>query len=161
LSVHRGEQDRPVLFIYGRAIQQLGLAKWKIALETIGKKMPTPPLLIADDFSVGAIKLFDGAHQYSPAANLNDALQKGQSSKKWADRTMIWWARTPREYGKISCATIIPGYDDHKIRKPGLVVDRRDGDLYDALWREAVEANPDWVLITSFNEWHEGTEIEP
>jgi len=22
-------------------------------------------------------------------------------------------------------------------------------------------AGPDWVLITSFNEWHEGSEIEP
>jgi len=29
------------------------------------------------------------------------------------------------------------------------------------LWEEALRANPDWVLITSWNEWHEGSEIEP
>jgi len=26
---------------------------------------------------------------------------------------------------------------------------------------EAIKAKPDWVLITSWNEWHEGSEIEP
>ena len=26
---------------------------------------------------------------------------------------------------------------------------------------EAIKANPDWVLITSWNEWYEGSEIEP
>jgi len=25
----------------------------------------------------------------------------------------------------------------------------------------AIKADPDWVLITSWNEWHEGSEIEP
>jgi hypothetical protein len=38
---------------------------------------------------------------------------------------------------------------------------REDGELYKRLWQAAMEANPDWVLLTSFNEWHEGSEIEP
>jgi len=29
------------------------------------------------------------------------------------------------------------------------------------LWNAAIKADPDWVMITSFNEWHKGTEIEP
>jgi hypothetical protein len=63
--------------------------------------------------------------------------------------------------GKISAITVIPGYDDTKIRKPGLAVGRYEGELYRVQWEEAVKANPHWILITSFNEWHEGSEIEP
>ncbi len=63
--------------------------------------------------------------------------------------------------GRISMATVIPGYDDTKERPSGFAVERQDGALYETLWQVAIAADPDWVLITSWNEWHEGTEIEP
>jgi hypothetical protein len=61
----------------------------------------------------------------------------------------------------LFCATVIPGYDDRVIRKPGLKVDRKGGKFYEDSWRCAMSCNPQWILITSFNEWHEGAEIEP
>jgi hypothetical protein len=63
--------------------------------------------------------------------------------------------------GRISAVTVIPGYDDTKIRKPGLAVKRYNGELYRVQWEQAIKADPHWILITSFNEWHEGSEIEP
>ena len=38
---------------------------------------------------------------------------------------------------------------------------RRNGATYDAMWRMAIAGGADRVTITSFNEWHEGTQIEP
>lgn len=38
---------------------------------------------------------------------------------------------------------------------------RTGAGYYDGEWRQAVAANARWVGITSFNEWHEGTQIEP
>ncbi|MGH3000688.1 MAG: hypothetical protein ACRDNM_15435, partial [Gaiellaceae bacterium] len=38
---------------------------------------------------------------------------------------------------------------------------RDDGTTYDNLWRAAIRARPDGITITSFNEWGEGTQIEP
>ena len=32
---------------------------------------------------------------------------------------------------------------------------------YDAMWTSALRADPDLVTITSYNEWSEGTQIEP
>ena len=40
------------------------------------------------------------------------------------------------------------------------LVQREDGALYGALWNQALADNPDWVLLLSFNQWHNGTEIE-
>jgi glycoprotein endo-alpha-1,2-mannosidase len=65
--------------------------------------------------------------------------------------------------GKISTVTIIPGYDDRSTGRPPPrpVTNRWGGEVYRALWQAAIAARPDWVLITSWNEWHEGSEIEP
>jgi hypothetical protein len=41
------------------------------------------------------------------------------------------------------------------------VKSRRDGATYDAMWDCAIAAHADLVTITSYNEWHEGTQIEP
>ena len=40
-------------------------------------------------------------------------------------------------------------------------VSREDSFIYKKCWSAALKLKPDYVLITSFNEWHEGTEIEP
>ena len=38
---------------------------------------------------------------------------------------------------------------------------RRNGLTYDAMWRAAIAAGADRITITSYNEWQEGTQIEP
>jgi len=65
--------------------------------------------------------------------------------------------------GKSAALTVIPGYDERRIpsRKLRIHAERNSGKLYQTLWNKALLAKPDWILITSFNEWHEGSEIEP
>ncbi len=161
LHVIRDGRARPVIFIYGRALRQLGLKKWKAAVQLIADADGPDPVLIADDFGDEALSIFDGAHSYAPMGDLHAALNKGETLRHWIDRAMPWWANHPRDKGKISTITVFPGYDDTKIRHPGMKLDRDGGRLYQTLWRAAADAGPDWVLITSFNEWHEGSEIEP
>lgn len=54
-----------------------------------------------------------------------------------------------------------PGFDDTRIRMPGIVVDRKKGNYYDDSWINLVAQDVEAVSIVSFNEWHEGTQIEP
>jgi hypothetical protein len=54
-----------------------------------------------------------------------------------------------------------PGYDATRATADLRVKPRRDGATYDAMWRSAVRSSADAVTITSYNEWHEGTQIEP
>jgi hypothetical protein len=61
----------------------------------------------------------------------------------------------------LVCAPSVgPGYDARMVGDPRLR-SRADGATYDGMWRDAIRAAPDVVTITSYNEWHEGTQIEP
>jgi hypothetical protein len=62
----------------------------------------------------------------------------------------------------LLCAPSVgPGYDGTRAGEPPVRRPRRNGATYDALWDAALKAAPDVISITSFNEWGEGTQIEP
>ena len=62
----------------------------------------------------------------------------------------------------IACAPSVgPGYNASRATPDHRVRSRRAGKTYDGMWRAAIAADPDRVTITSYNEWHEGTQIEP
>lgn len=54
-----------------------------------------------------------------------------------------------------------PGYDARRATGDTRVKSRRNGATYDSMWHAAIAAHADTVTIASFNEWHEGTQIEP
>ena len=62
---------------------------------------------------------------------------------------------------QLLCAPSVgPGFDGRRAGEP-LVRPRRNGATYDFLWAAALAAGPDIVTVTSYNEWGEGTQIEP
>jgi hypothetical protein len=65
-----------------------------------------------------------------------------------------------RGASKPFIATVMPGYDDLKVRG-GHQRGREDGAYYRTTWQTAVQRNAAAVVLTSFNEFFEGTHIEP
>jgi glycoprotein endo-alpha-1,2-mannosidase len=63
--------------------------------------------------------------------------------------------------GLLCAPSVGPGYDARRGSGDPRVKPRRDGATYDAMWTAAVASHADRVTITSYNEWHEGTQIEP
>jgi glycoprotein endo-alpha-1,2-mannosidase len=62
----------------------------------------------------------------------------------------------------LLCAPSVgPGYDARRATGDPHVKPRLRGLTYDSMWRAAIAARADIVSITSFNEWQEGTQIEP
>ena len=66
-----------------------------------------------------------------------------------------------RKLGLLCAPSVGPGFDSFRATGDPRVRPRRDGGWYDHMWQAAVRAAPDVVTITSYNEWHEGTQIEP
>jgi Glycosyl hydrolase family 99 len=63
--------------------------------------------------------------------------------------------------GLLCAPSVGPGYDARLATRHEVVRPRGDGRTYDRMWKTALKANADIVTITSYNEWQEGTQIEP
>jgi len=151
--------DKPVIFVYSRAIGQIGLDGWQQVIDETNQLYPGGALFIGDRITAQAAQVFDGIHTYNPTGQT--AHRTTDEIRVWAQATFPQWIATAGD--RISCVTIIPGYDDSKLGRPDPrpITDRWDGETYRVLWEEAIAADPNWILITSWNEWHEGSEIEP
>lgn len=70
------------------------------------------------------------------------------------------WAK---EHGQLFIPSVAPGYIDTRIRpwNDKNTRGREEGAYYDRMFQAALDVNPAIISITSFNEWHEGTQIEP
>ncbi|MBI2019663.1 glycoside hydrolase family 99-like domain-containing protein [Candidatus Daviesbacteria bacterium] len=60
----------------------------------------------------------------------------------------------------IAAVQVAPGFDNRKAGGD-IVIDRQKGQKYDSMWSEVARQKPEWVVVLSFNEWGEGTQIEP
>lgn len=66
-----------------------------------------------------------------------------------------------RVAGLVCAPSVGPGYDARRSLGDPRFKSRRRGATYDAMWTAALGSGADAVTITSYNEWAEGTQIEP
>jgi hypothetical protein len=91
---------------------------------------------------------FDGLYTY-------DAVRYGPAE-------MAASCAAARQRRLLCGPSVAPGFDARRSGSPQLgVTPALDGQRYDTLWQGAFAAGADVVSITSWNEWHEGTQIEP
>jgi len=149
----------PVIFAFGRVMNQLLWYEWPQVIAQARRRADTDFLLIPGIYRDHYARTFAGVHTYL-IASWTSGIPVGAVR----DRSQQRYERAVRmaeRYDKISCVTVIPGFDNSEIQDPSTVVERHGGGLYQTLWQSAIGARADWVLITSWNEWHEGSEIEP
>lgn len=105
-----------------------------------------------EDFFTGGG--FDGFYTYFAV----DGFTFGSTWENWADL-----ARWAGENGKTFIPCAGPGYNDTRIRPWNAKNTRKreNGRYFDKAFRQAISVDPKIIGITSFNEWHEGTQIEP
>ena len=66
-----------------------------------------------------------------------------------------------RMHNLLCAPSVGPGFDAERATGDTRIQGRANGKTYDRMWRGAIRAAADVVTITSYNEWHEGTQIEP
>jgi len=145
---------RPVIFFWRPTLWSVD--SWRAIRDQVDPARSA--IWIAEGVDMSYQAVFDGHHLYSntwsPPADL------GYTNEKFAR----WTAAASQQYGthKRWVATVMPGYDDTRTgRGNAFARDREGGAYYERSWQAAIASAPDWIVITSFNEWPEGTYIEP
>jgi hypothetical protein len=139
---------------------------WDEALSEIRENGSNPYVIMDfhgfEDRLKGFIDYFseyiDGIHMYNPLDFSNNPLDVYDLYHQARELA--------HSYGKTFIATVVPGFNnvvasDYSSAALESVVDRRNGVCYSSFRLIAKASHPDGYAITSFNEWHEGTEIEP
>jgi uncharacterized protein YraI len=145
---------RPVVFFWRSALY--GAGTWA---DIRSQADPgNSALWIGEGVDTSHLSVFDGHYLYSntwnPPADLT------ATNQKFAGRVAAMREATGAP--KLWVATVMPGYNDVAIRpNSGFARSREDGAYYAQSWQAALASNPNWVVITSFNEWPEGSYIEP
>jgi hypothetical protein len=123
---------------------------WREAMDAV-HALPDGGLVIADETVSEWIDAghFDGLYSYAVL--------------RFDEGTPYDWARTlPPDAWYVP--GVNPGFSAVRIGyEADTFVPRRGGAAYDERWQAMLDAGvePDLLAITTFNEWHEGTQIEP
>ncbi|CEJ70780.1 Glycosyl hydrolase family 71 [Chryseobacterium oranimense G311] len=97
---------------------------------------------------------FDGFYTYFAS----EGFVFGSTTLNWS-----YLSRFAKDHHLIFIPCVGPGYSDTRIRpwNEANFKSRENGKYYERMFHAAAKVNPDFIGITSFNEWHEGTQIEP
>jgi hypothetical protein len=145
---------KPVVFFWRQ--QRFNLDTWAAIRRAVDPDHVT--LWIEEGVDVAPLAVFDGHHLYS--VTWNPPTDLSYTANKFAKRVRA--AASTLGAAKVYVATVMPGYDDRSTgRGNAFAIGRENGAYYERSWQAAIGSAPDWIIITSFNEWPEGTYIEP
>ena len=121
---------------------------WRATVDAV-HKMPGGGLIIADQSDA---RWLDGGHF--------DGLYNYATVRPADDKTFAWAADLPQQ--ALYIPSVLPGFTGQRLEND-LFLGRSQGETYRDQWSAALNTpvEPAMVTITSFNEWHEGTQIEP
>lgn len=141
---------RPVIFFWRQ--QRFNVGTWQSIRDQVDPGHQA--IWIAEGVDIQFQQVFDGHHLYSVAWSADP----GTHLVKWGQRVR----QASQKWGrKLWVATVMPGYNDTRTgRGNAFIRPREDGAYYGRTWSGALASAADWVIITSWNEWPEGTYIE-
>lgn len=152
LSVHANHpayfryNGRPVLFFWFQG--RYSLDDWAYIRSQVDPDHNS--IWIAEGAAPDTMPTFDGLHMYTISWSQN------------VYGTLSQWSNTVHNQGGIWVSTAMPGWDNtYTQQSERYIRERGDGAFYRETFSAAAASGAEMIVITSWNEWWEGTNIEP
>lgn len=145
---------RPLVLIWAAWSHEVD--EWRVVFEGL-RRRGVDAFYVATVLNTEYLEAFDGLQNYG-TGNLTELKRIYERIGPEVKTYHILHGGGER----LWAPSISPGYDERLIPgRSGFYFDRDDGRYYLASYTHAATSYPDWVWITSFNEWWENTHIEP
>ena len=168
LPVYIKYNERPALFVFDYPEKFMTAKNFRNALNEVFET--TPPIIIWNslDDKENSKEYVDAFYPWVQPGN------KGWDKEglNWGKEYLDWYyprvnaINTNNQY-IFTCGGVWPGFDDTKNTSWGgnRVIARRNSLVYDSTWSYILNYDGalslPWVIIETWNDWNEGTEIEP
>jgi glycoprotein endo-alpha-1,2-mannosidase len=156
-AFYRTEEKKPLFYLYNSTVRAdspdyIADDEWAFMLNQLRSDKKSTAIFIGHTSDLGRAvnSTFDGIYTYGAFHNIE-----------------VWKsiAEEARRRGLLWCPSISPGYIDVKakeyVNEETRVMPRKGGERYRETAKAAIDSKADILTITSFNEFHEGTQIEP
>jgi len=149
---------RPVIFLFSQ--WRVSPATWTAVRSWLAARDQDPFVMgqgLDPAFPV------DGLYQYTPNVVKNSTQLVGWY-ESWEYQARIQTALDPDPRQVLWASPVSPGEDDSRLGRPQdrtVVVPRASGSRYDQAWQAALATRPDWLLVSTWNEFYENTEVSP
>jgi hypothetical protein len=160
---------KPVIFVYAVSAYSRDPGFW-LDVRSLVEENVGSIVLIGDTADEEYLHVFDGFHVYihlgeDVAGFYQSCVNRFEVGISTMDTDELFTAAYSGDdidmMVKPFFLTVTPGFDTSSWGQLVPNVARLDGETYAGYWEVVEEIGPHSVLITSWNEWHEGTELEP
>lgn len=149
---------RPLVFAYASDVAPLDT--WREIFGHLSDR-GLPGSYFAMSYDTTNLDVFDGLHQYAVFGHPDLGATYQSIARNVRSVRYSSLLGDSRHQG-LWAATVHPGFDNCPYAPTSpFVVGRGEGEYYRSTWLAAISANPDWIIITSWNEFGENTHIAP
>ena len=154
------EEDRPVVFIFRKCPDQWYSAdEWEIVKNRLSSYRSK--FYFNDCYDNTMVTVADGYYFWVGGFDSSNNSNTLDYCKK---ELQTYNKRLKEINAKAYVPSVVPGFDDSKVWGWGdgaRIAPRYEGKRYELMWNQAIESGEKLIQIVTWNDWNEGSYVEP
>jgi len=151
---------RPVIFVFGSEV--LTPSEWAGIIESLQAEGHQAYFIR----NYANFRYYPAFNSFFPWIGAHDIVLNHADPIAWLNQAAEELRAFSESHGIEWGLNVWPGFDSTPVADwcyglGKIQIDRQGGLLYNKTWNAAIRNSPQWIEISTFNDWNEGTTVEP